>query len=71
VDLFSFHLDSPIMLLCPADPFPPSTTTLDNPAYRWLGLSLMKGALVRGCLAALAAAESRPRLNVQPATATV
>lgn len=27
-----------------ADPFPPSTTTLDNPAYRWFSLSLMKGA---------------------------
>ena len=25
-----------------ADPFPPTTTTLDNPAYRWFGLSLMK-----------------------------
>lgn len=28
-----------------ADPFHPSTTTLDNPAYRWFGLSLMKGKL--------------------------
>ncbi|PSC72469.1 Endonuclease exonuclease phosphatase domain-containing [Micractinium conductrix] len=26
-------------------PFPPTTTTLDNPAYRWFGLSLMKGKL--------------------------
>lgn len=28
-----------------ADPFPPDTVTLDNPAYRWFGLSLMKGKL--------------------------
>lgn len=34
----------PLRCGCPADPFPPSTTTLDNPAYRWFGLSLMKGA---------------------------
>jgi hypothetical protein len=29
-----------------ADPFPAAATvTLDNPAYRWLGLSLMRGKL--------------------------
>lgn len=28
------------------DPFPAATTvTLDNPAYRWFGLSLMRGKL--------------------------
>lgn len=33
--------------LCPlADPFDPwLTVTLDNPTYRWFGLSLMKGKL--------------------------
>jgi hypothetical protein len=34
-----------LQLPCRADPFDPATTTLDNPKYRFLGFSLMKGKL--------------------------
>lgn len=35
----------PHLPFSPADPFDPRTVTLDNPRYRWFGLSLMKGKL--------------------------
>lgn len=39
------------------DPFPASTTiTLDNPAYRWFGISLMRGVLGGEACMAFAAA---------------
>ena len=42
--LACLHLKTTCMCM-PADPFDPATVTLDNPAYRWFGLSLMKGKL--------------------------
>jgi hypothetical protein len=36
---------SKVCSLLAADPFDPHTVTLDNPRYRWFGLSLMKGKL--------------------------